>query len=174
MSEQRAHSEIGARQLRRLGCALSIVATSACVAHEPGLLVEVVLALEAPSALAGTRITVVDLLACPGSERADHSHARTESLSLAPSDDSLWLTPRVGRYCDLRLQLEGDAIAPRQAVLPLTCRGERVTLALDEGSVAAPTTILVRATSIADDDTLASPQRALELLLRSTLVSTCE
>lgn len=147
---------------------------SACVIHEPGLLVEVTLDMRVPTVLADATLTRVELVPCPGTvDPSAHSHDESAPFSLELGEgESVWLTPRVGRYCDLRLQIEGEQLAARQAVLPLTCDGTRVELSLDEGDVSADLALFVRAPD--PDRTVEDPpQRALEHLLRTLEVDAC-
>jgi hypothetical protein len=159
-----------------IGLALCLGTASGCVTHTPGLEVALVLEVALPPAIRDARLTLVELLPCPGTTNAvAHSHGESAPWSMSLGDhDTAMLTPRVGRYCDLRLQIEGDSIAPRQAVLPLTCGTERAELLLDDASLDTVHVVRVRAPGLRDDGSLEDPPHALEQLVRALDASTCE
>jgi hypothetical protein len=175
MSERSNHRVL-APLVRRALPWLAGLATSGCVTHTPGLEVALVLEVAPPPAIHDARLTLVELLPCPGTTRGTaHSHGDSAPWSMSLGDrDTAMLTPRVGRYCDLRLQIEGSSIAPRQAVLPLTCGAERAELVLDDASLDTVHVVRVRAPGLRDDGSLEDPPHALEQLVRVLEVSTCE
>jgi hypothetical protein len=153
---------------------LTVVGLSACVIHRAGLLVEVTLDMRVPAVIADATLTRVELVACPGTvDPLTHTHDDDAPLAVdLGASESVWITPRVGRYCDLRLQIEGEELASRQAVVPLTCAGARVELSLDEAELGRDLVLFVHAAppSSAVD---VPPQRALEHLLRTLEVDAC-
>lgn len=169
-------SDVASGFVRAFALSVSAALALGCVRHAPGLEVELVLDVALPPAIADTQLTLVELLPCPGSRREPgHTHEESApwSMPLGGRERAV-LTPRVGRYCDLRLQLEGSTIAARQVVLPLRCRDASSVLSLDASSLGAPRRLRLTAGGLGDDGTLAEPQHALERLVRVMLVSTCE
>ena len=162
------------RIVPRVGAFLAM-SLSACVLHQPGLSVEVALDMHRPPALASATITQLELVPCPGStDPSTHVHDESAPFAIALGDtEPVWLAPRVGRYCDLRIQIEGSEVATRQGVLPLVCEGARVELRLEARDIDRRHALLVRSTSdlIAPED---PPQRALERLLRTLEVDACD
>ena len=135
------------------GLALCLGAASGCVTHTPGLEVALVLDVALPPAIRDARLTLGELLPWPGTTNAAaHSHGESAPWSMSLGDhDTAMLTPRIGRYCDLRLQIEGDSIAARQVVVPLTCGMERAELLLDQQSLDTVRVVRVRAPGLRDD-----------------------
>jgi hypothetical protein len=159
------------------GASLMLLAVvgSGCVTHTPGLEVALELDVALPPAIGDARLTLVELLPCPGTTRnVAHSHGESAPWSMSLGDhQTVMLTPRVGRYCDLRLQIEGDSIATRQGIIPLTCEAERSELLLDEASLETLHVVRVHAPGLRDDGSLEGPQHALAQLVRRLEVSTC-
>ena len=147
-----------------------------CVVHARGLEVAVTLDLDAAPALREPRLTLVELLRCPGAP-APHAHRHDDasaawSLALSARAETVLLTPVPGRYCDLRLQVEAEGVAPRQAVLPLLCRGARRELSLDTATLAAGAVVIdVSGTSPSPPD--AAMQRRLDAMLGTLVVDAC-
>jgi hypothetical protein len=143
-----------------------------CVLHTAGLTVDVGLSLRPSMAVRSPRITDLALLDCPGTGPGPH-HTHEEPIWDLPigGEETVSLTSRPGRYCDLRVQLEAEGTAPRQAVVPLLCGGARAELVLDEASLrTAPPRIELRAAvvepALPAGDPLAA-QLAVDALLRS-------
>jgi hypothetical protein len=155
-------SDVASGFVRAFALSVSAALALGCVRHAPGLEVELVLDVALPRAIADTQLTLVELLPCPGSRREPgHTHEESApwSMPLGGRERAV-LTPRVGRYCDLRLQLR--------------CRDASSVLLLDASSLGAARRLRLTAGGLGDDGTLAEPQHALERLVRVMLVSTCE
>jgi len=171
MSEPRASR--ARRRVSHLALALGL---TSCVVHTPGLEVEVALHLDVPPELREARVTLVELVACPGAEAAHHHHhddaSAPWSLPLSDEPETVLLTPVPGRYCDLRVQLEADEVAPRQAVRPLRCGDARQELTLSAASLArGPILLEVSGTSPSPPD--APMQRQLDQMLGTLVVDAC-
>lgn len=161
---------------RRTLFAVLALCLPGCVVHSPGLEVEVTLDVEVSPALRAPRVTLVELLPCPGAA-APHAHHHDDtsaawSVALTDRAETVLLTPVPGRYCDLRLQIEADDVAPRQAVRPLLCGAARRELSLGAATLAqGPVTIDVSGTSPAPSD--AAVQRQLDGMLGTLTVDAC-
>ncbi len=160
--------------------ALAVLAlgASACVLHQPGIVVEVRLDLRMPASLASSTLTLVELVPCPGTtDPLAHHHDESApfGLSLA-APETVWLTPRAGHYCDLRMQLEGSNVATRQAVVRIACGGVPRQLVLDASEVDHEHTLVLRTASSDRESGPTSedpPQRTLEHFLRTLEVEAC-
>ena len=158
-----------------MGLAIAL-GLAGCVVHTPGLEVAVALHLDVSPALRAARITLVELLRCPGASGAhDHHHDDASapwSLPLSDVPETVLLTPRPGRYCDLRLQIEAEDVAPRQVVLPLLCGETRRELTLGAETLGRGS-ILLDVSGSSPPTADATMQRQLDQMLGTLVVDAC-